>query len=142
MDAFQLLKEDLKVDEGLSLFAYVDTVGKVTIGYGRNVSLGGRGLSKVEADYLLGNDVIEGMKDAAMLVSSWVTIDPVRQATLANLAMNMGSARLSKFVKFLAAVEVKDWKTAASELQDSKWFTQVGVRGPKHVARILTGTVV
>jgi len=31
--------------------------------------------------------------------------------------------------KFSAAAEKGDWKTAAKELQNSKWYNQVGNRG-------------
>jgi lysozyme len=45
----------LKRDEGLRLKPYQDTVGKWTIGYGRN--LDDRGISKYEAEAMLRNDV-------------------------------------------------------------------------------------
>ena len=45
----------LKRHEGLRLKPYQDTIGKLTIGYGRN--LDDRGISKEEAEYLLRNDI-------------------------------------------------------------------------------------
>jgi lysozyme len=46
------LLEQLKRDEGLRLKPYVDTVGKVTIGYGTNLT---DGIDQGEAEYLLSN---------------------------------------------------------------------------------------
>lgn len=141
IDAHDLLVADLKRHEGFSAFAYIDTVGKTTIGYGRNIHVGGRGITRPEAEYLLGNDAIDAMKDAASLVPLWVTIDSVRQAAIANLAFNLGRAGLGKFVKFLAAANTKDWPEAAKELKASKWYGQVGNRAREIVERIATGVV-
>lgn len=54
MDIDKLSKE-LRNDEGVRFKPYRDTVGKLTIGVGRN--LDDRGISPGEADYLLANDI-------------------------------------------------------------------------------------
>ena len=50
-----IVKAQLKVDEGVKLKPYKDTVGKLTIGCGRN--LDDIGISYTEVDYLLENDL-------------------------------------------------------------------------------------
>jgi GH24 family phage-related lysozyme (muramidase) len=66
-------------------------------------------------------------------------LDEVRQAALLSLAFNLGN-RLEQFKNFLMAVRVQQWEVAAAHLQNSKWFGQVGHRGPRLVSMIHTGT--
>ena len=44
--------------------------------------------------------------------------------------------RLSKFVKMKAAVDKRDWETAAAEMKDSKWYKQTGNRAKDLVLRM------
>lgn len=53
----QQLREQLERHEGLRLKPYKDTVGKLTIGIGRN--LDDKGISRKEAFALLDNDIAE-----------------------------------------------------------------------------------
>ena len=48
----------------------------------------------------------------------------------------MGAPRLSKFKKFIAAVNDGNWSTAAVEMMDSRWATQVGKRAERLRDRI------
>ena len=41
------------------------------------------------------------------------------------MCFNMGSPRVSKFQKMLAALEVQDYQTASTEMLDSRWASQV-----------------
>ena len=47
------------------------------------------------------------------------------------MCFNMGAPRLSKFKKFIAAVNDGNWSTAAVEMMDSRWATQVGKRAER-----------
>ena len=49
----------------------------------------------------------------------------------------MGKGRLSKFVRFLAGMKSGNWELAGQSLRDSKWFTQVGRRGPNIIAMVV-----
>ena len=40
----------------------------------------------------------------------------------------LGANRLGKFRNMLAAVSTSDWKEMASQMEDSRWFGQVGRR--------------
>jgi lysozyme len=51
----------------------------------------------------------------------------------------MGLARLRTFRRALAAMERRDWETAAAEMLDSLWARQVGARADRLARQMLTG---
>jgi lysozyme len=53
-----------------------------------------------------------------------------------DLCFNLGASRLATFVRFLRAMSIGNWTVAAAELMASKWYGQVGKRGPEIVALI------
>ena len=55
INSVDLLVEQIKKHEGLELKPYTDTVGKTTIGIGRN--LDDVGITEREAEFLLMNDI-------------------------------------------------------------------------------------
>lgn len=116
------LRRHLLVDEGLRLFPYKDTVGKLTIGIGRN--LDDVGISAVEAQILLDND-IERTWSALTQRFPWVLrLDDARQAVLLNMAFQMGVSGLAKFVNTLGAVQRGAYSTAANGMRRSLWYRQ------------------
>ena len=123
------LKKQLENDELRSKKIYVDTVGKVSGGIGRNLT--DRGFGEDEIDLMYANDIKIAEKDARALVPGFDHLDDVRQEVLANLSFNLGYSRLAGFKKFLAAVNSSRFADAAEELEDSKWFGQVGKRGAR-----------
>jgi lysozyme len=128
--------EQLKRDEGLRLKPYKDTVGKTTIGIGRN--LDDVGISEDEAIILLHNDLakVAGQIRAAL---PWAEqLGPIRGSVLGNMAFNMGIAGLLNFHKFLTAVRLGNYDQAASEMLDSKWASQVGTRAQRLAQQIRT----
>ena len=44
------------------------------------------------------------------------------------MCFNLGGTRLSKFRNMLQACRQHDWQEMATQMQDSKWFYQVGRR--------------
>jgi len=67
----------------------------------------------------------------------WRGLSDDRMRVMANMCFNLGYPRLSKFKKFLAAMQEEDWETAAEEMMDSKWATQVGDRAKRLRNRVL-----
>lgn len=133
---FDRLRAQLKRDEGLRLRPYQDSVGVWTAGYGHNLTA--RGISQAVADLLLEEDMDAVVRDLASL--PWFAmLSNVRQRAVANLAFNVGLAGLRTFVRFIAALGAKDYAEAARELEHSRWFGQVGTRGPRLVKMIETG---
>lgn len=105
---------------------YKDTVGKLTIGYGRN--LDDVGITEQEGRTLLLNDVEIAVKEAQLTWPWLLDHDLIRQQVIYNMAFNLGVPRLSGFKKMLHAMEDFDYEKAAEEMLDSKWATQVGDR--------------
>lgn len=121
----QVLLEQLERHEGLRLKPYQDTVGKTTIGFGRN--LDDRGISEDEAGFMLDND-IDLVEEELERMPLYLSLDPIRQVVLANMAFNMGMPTLLTFSRMLGALAEKDWDRAAAEMMNSKWARQVGSR--------------
>jgi len=126
MTYLEICQSQLPVDEGVRTKPYRDTVGKLTIGVGRN--LDDRGLLPDEIDLLLRNDIAQADKDARSLVPSFDSLSERRKAVLVNMAFNLGRTRLSGFVNFLGAIADKEWREAESAMMNSKWAIQVGQR--------------
>lgn len=123
------LKDDLIRDEGLRLKPYKDTVGKITIGVGRN--LDDVGISPLEANTLLENDINRTLSDLDDNAPWWRSLPEDAQRGIANMCFNMGWPRLSKFRKMLTALEENRFNDAAREALDSKWASQVGNRSER-----------
>lgn len=116
----------LVLHEGLRQFPYKDTVGKLTIGVGRNLT--DKGLSHPEIHLLLSND-IQGSWDGLTTSLPWVkALDEARQRVLLDMAFNLGLQGLLKFKATLAAVKRGDYYAAADHMMKSKWAKQVGPR--------------
>ena len=119
---------DLKRDEGFKSKPYKDTVGKLTIGYGRN--LDDVGVSKREAGELLRFDVFIANKE--LLSFPWYDdLTLCRKRALLNMMFNLGFTRFRKFKRMIAAFEESNYSLAADEALDSKWATQVGARAER-----------
>ena len=86
---------------------------------------------------LLRNDIIECLAALDAHVSWWRALPAAKQRVMINLVFNMGWGGVSGFRKFLAAMQAHDWQSAANELMSSQWWRQVGLRGPRVVARLL-----
>lgn len=120
------LTTDLKLDEGLRRKPYRDTVGKLTIGIGRN--LDDVGISEDEAEYLLQQDINRTMADMDRLMPWWRGLDDTRKRVLINMGFNLGVPGLMKFKNTLAAVKEVRYADAAEGMLASKWAKQVGDR--------------
>jgi len=134
------LMEMLKRHEGVETHAYVDTVGKVTIGVGRNIDAkDGLGLSEAEISFMLGND-IDRVEDELYANFRWIIhLEEARYDAMVNICFNLGLPRLKKFKNALAAMEAGDYNLAAIEFLDSRWADQVGHRAVELSLMIETG---
>jgi lysozyme len=133
-----LLRSQLERHEGLRLKPYRDTVGKLTVGYGRNLE--DVGISRDEADFMLDNDIdqVERQLDT---VDEYRDLNDVRQTVIANMAFNLGFAGLMGFKNMWSAIDRRDWDRAADEMLNSKWARQVGVRAVELSEIMRTGEV-
>lgn len=132
----QILVEQLVAHEGLRLKPYVDTVGKITIGVGRNLT--DNGISSDEAFSLLDHDINGVLADLGTF--GWFSaLDPVRQRVLADMRFNLGPSRLRGFRDMLHAVAIGDYHQAASQMLASRWASQVKDRATTLAAMMRTG---
>ncbi|MDE1145655.1 MAG: glycoside hydrolase family protein [Azospirillaceae bacterium] len=132
-----LLVTDLRRDEGVRLKPYTDTVGKLTIGVGRNLT--DTGLSAAEVDVLLTND-ITAVADGLERSLPWSrALSEARQRALANMAFNMGLPTLLTFHTTLGHLQAGRFDQAADAALASKWASQVGGRAQRVAALIRAG---
>jgi lysozyme len=131
------LEDQLIRDEGLRLKPYKDSVGKTTIGIGRN--LDDVGISQPEAMTLLENDIENASAMLRTRLPWTINLDDVRRAALINMTFNMGIGGLLGFRKFLAALEAGDYRAASAEMMDSTWYKQVGDRAHRLSVQIESG---
>lgn len=139
-DTFDMatLVAELKRDEGVRLRPYFDTVGKTTIGVGRNLADGG--ISQSECELLLQNDIARTIRWLDRNLPWWRALNAVRQRVLIHMAFNLGGNLLT-FINTLAAIQHSDYEAAANEMLASKWATQVGQRALRLANAMRTGKI-
>lgn len=135
---FERLKEMLIRHEDLRLRPYLDSVGKLTIGVGRN--LDSVGISKVEAMVLLNNDIRRVYDEAKANLPWFSKLNEPRQDVILSMIFNLGLHGFSKFKNTIQAIEKEDFVTASNEMLNSKWAKQVGRRAKELSALMLRGT--
>ena len=128
------LREQLVKHEGYRQYAYRDTVGKLTIGYGRN--LDDVGVSRLEAEFLLEQDIDKAILGLVQGYDWFERLSSVRQAVLVNMAFNLGGAGLAQFRNTLAMMASGDYDGAANGMLNSKWAGQVKGRATE-LARMM-----
>ena len=126
---FDKLKAQLIIDEGKRSRIYIDTVGKVTGGVGRNLT--DRPFSDDEIELMLENDIAMAAKELDRVFPWWKTLNDARQNVLANMCFNLGAARLLGFKNFLAYAQAGRYDAAAGEMLNSVWSKQVGDRAQR-----------
>ena len=143
MDLEQL-REQLILDEGQVNEIYNDHLGYPTFGighlvlesdpeYGQSV---GTPVSEERVKECFEKDVESVIADCKILHDGWDGYPEEVKQVVANMMFNMGRTRLSGFRKHNAAIQSGDWKTAAVEGRDSKWYRQVTNRAERLMARL------
>ena len=118
------LKQSLVLHEGRKNFPYTDSIGKLTIGIGYNLT--DRGVSDHWIDHQFMQD-IQYFHDQLSQLSFWSQLNDDRQVILIDMAF-MGWKKFMSFKRMLGALEREDYQLAADEMLDSKWASQVGNR--------------
>lgn len=131
------LAAQLTIDEGNRPRIYVDTVGKITGGVGRNLT--DRGFSDDEIALMLSNDITSAERDLDRNLSWWRSLTDARQNVLANMCFNLGISRLLAFKNTLAFMKAHQYAAAAEGMLDSKWAKQVGQRAIRLAEMMRTG---
>ena len=135
---------DLKRDEGLRLAAYPDPgsgAAPWTIGYGHTGPEVRKGLSwtQGQAEAALAADVDNVCAELDGRLPWWLGLDPPRADVIANMAFNMGVAKLQTFTNFLALVKAGQFSRAALDMLGTEWARQVGARARRLSLQMSTG---
>jgi lysozyme len=132
------LKKRLIAKEGLRLKLYRDSVGKWTIGVGRNIA--DRGISPMEAEMMLNNDIDDALTDALSIFGlAFNTWEPARQAAICDMLFNLGKVRFQGFSNMISAIRHGNWADAAKHAKQSVWHTQVKGRAVEIEKMLETG---
>lgn len=145
------LREMLIRHEGKSNSVYLCPAKKRTIGIGHNIDA--RGLPKpIQAyldehgyitdqmvDSLFAADIMDAMSACIKLYPAFNTFTEARKIALIDFLFNVGAGTAEKFVDTRKAINAGQWSLAAEHLKDSKWYKQVGSRGPEIVKMVREG---
>jgi lysozyme len=135
----------LQIDEGIVNEIYKDHLGYDTFGvghlilesdpeYGQPV---GTDISPERVADAFDHDLDIAISECETLYgAAWFYLPEEVQEILVNMLFNMGRPRLTKFKKMNSAIEAGDWKTAAVEGRDSRWYNQVGARAERLMGRL------
>jgi lysozyme len=132
----------VKLAEGFNPYAYNDSLGYVTIGYGFCVDKRiGNGMTEAQASYLLQDEL--NSCEIQLSHFSWYTgIDnTVRQEALIELCFNMGLPHLLEFKQMIAAIQSNDFSAASADLLNSLWAKQVHETRANNIANRLKNGV-
>ena len=130
----EALYQTLLQHEGHRTHPYTDTVGKITIGIGRNLT--DRGLSTSEITTLYDTDTQLAAAALDDFWPDWRQAPQPAQIALLSMGFNLGLPRLRGFRKMRAALHRHDFEAAATEAEHSKWARQTGHRAT-HISALL-----
>ena len=140
----QQLREQLEIDEGVKYDIYLDHLGLPTFGIGHLVTKTdpesgqavGTPISKERVAECFDMDVQSVINDCNKLYEDFEDLPEEVQQIIANMMFNMGRPRLTMFKKMHAALDIADWKVAAIEGRDSRWYHQVTNRAERLMVRM------
>lgn len=140
------LREQLEYDEGVVYAIYEDHLGYATFGIGHLVrdydpehgDVVGTPVSEYRVMEAFDNDIADVLRDVKRLYgeSDWHEFPGEVKEILANMCFNLGVSRLGMFKRMNAAIAEGDWKEAAKEGRDSKWYRQVTKRAERLMTRM------
>lgn len=134
-----IIRHEGKVVRDGRHWPYKDTVGKLTTGYGRNIT--DKGFSEDEARLMLYNDiqeVIDGLRKGYWWFDE---LDDIRQEVVINMAFNLGMAGFGKFRNTIGYISDGNYRQAASNMLQSRWAAQVGRRAVELSRMMETGLI-
>jgi GH24 family phage-related lysozyme (muramidase) len=138
--------KQLKIDEGVKYEIYLDHLGYPTFGIGHFIKETdeefkqpvGTKISEDRVRECFDRDLDTAINECGHLYGAgeFGEFLPEVQQVLVNMMFNMGRPRLSGFKKFNRAIGVSDWKEAAKEGRDSRWYRQVTNRAERLMTRL------
>lgn len=129
MDTFDFIKSE----EGFREKPYLDTLGVPTFGIGFTY------ITEEEADWILAKRLSEIETELRTKYRWYDNLNAVRQDVIISMVYQLGFGGIAKFKKFIAAMERKDYDTAAVEMLDSLWARQTPHRAKRQAEMIKNG---
>ena len=123
--ALDLVAARLRTEEGFRAHAYQDTRGRLTIGYGTNLS---EGLTESEGGYLLEERLRSRLATFRQLWPEYGDMPLEVRVELADMAYQLGPGKLFGFGKMLGHLERGEWAAAADEALASAWYRETPAR--------------
>ena len=135
----ELCKQEITRHEGKVLEIYEDSLGYKTLGIGHlcqpedpeyNWKVGTK-VSEEVVNMYFENDFYKHLTETIHVFGteeSFYNLPESIQRVLVNMCFNLGGTRLSKFKNMLAACRSHNWEEMARQMQDSRWYYQVGRR--------------
>ena len=141
-------KAEIKRHEGEVLDIYVDSLGYKTLGVGHLCQPGdpeydwevGTPVTQEVVDLYYEDDFKKHLDEAIHVYGSeeeFYSLPEDIQHVLVNMCFNLGGTRMSNFRNMLSACREHNWKKMAAEMEDSRWFKQVGRRSLELQALVL-----
>tara|TARA_B100001057_G_scaffold494296_1_gene590536 strand:- start:1883 stop:2338 length:456 start_codon:yes stop_codon:yes gene_type:complete len=137
----QRLMDEIKRHEGEVLEVYEDSLGYLTFGVGHLIKDSddehglpvGTPVSQERVDDVYDYDFDKHLDETIHLFESkggedFYSLPENIQHVLVNMTFNLGGTRFGKFNNMWKGVVSSDWEKVAVEMEDSKWFRQVGRR--------------
>jgi lysozyme len=123
--------------EGFKENPYIDTRGIPTVGYGFNLNaypqFKGRKITRKEADKIFPELYSDAVNRAMTYAdTAWSNLNPKQQTILIDMAYNLGD-KLNDFKRMRFNLMKGDNEGVVKEMQNSKWYKQVGRRSKHHV---------
>lgn len=135
------LARQLIGDEGSKPCVYLDTLGYATLGVGRLVDprKTGAGLRPDEIAYLLRNDIDDRIEALTRALPWFQNLDDARKGVLLNMAFQLGTDGVLKFVNTLELVRRGNYAEAADAMLLSKWADQTPARAKRLSQQMRSG---
>ena len=147
----EILKEQIKRHEGEVLEVYADSLGYLTLGVGHLIKEGdaahglpaGTPVSQEDVDAYYESDFDNHVEETIHVFEGkggedFYALPEDIQHVLVNMTFNLGGTRFAKFNNMWSAVVEGDWKRMAVEMEDSRWFHQVGRRSKELQEQVLS----
>jgi len=147
----EILKEQIKRHEGEVLEVYADSLGYLTLGVGHLIKEddpehgqpAGTPVSQEVVDAYYEADFDKHVDETIHVFQGkggedFYALPEDIQHVLINMTFNLGGTRFAKFNNMWSAVVEGDWKRMAVEMEDSRWFGQVGRRSKELQEQVLS----
>ena len=145
----ELCKAEIKRHEGEVLKIYMDSLGYKTLGVGHLCQPNdpeydwevGTPVTQEVVDMYYEDDFKKHYMEAIHVFGNqeeFNNLPEIIQRVLVNMCFNLGGSRLSKFRNMLKACREHNWKEMSVQMQDSRWYRQVGRRSKELQQAVLS----